>query len=88
MIDAIVFILSANNTLEESRFNIDFNVNLGHKIWVTDNVAYHVIGTSELRVNFHSHRNQASWNGVHQVVLICLETANLAADFFPASLTC
>ena len=72
MIDAIVFILSANNTLEESRFNIDFNVNLGHKIWVTDNVADHVIGTSELRVDFHTHSDQPTWDGKHQVVLICL----------------
>lgn len=83
---AIVFVLGADDTFEESRLNVDFNVDLGHEVRVTDNVADHVIGTSKLRVDFHANCDQTSRNGKHQVILIGLETANLATNFFPASL--
>jgi len=86
VINVIFLALGTDDAFKESCLNVDLNLDLGHEVQVSNNVIDHVIGTSKLRVDFHANCNQTSRDSKHQVILIGLETANLATNFFPASL--
>jgi len=84
----IVVLTGTHNSLQNGGLYIDFDVYLWHLIGMADDVADHVVGSGELRVNFGSHSNQTSWNSIHQLVVISLQGHNDRLDLSPGGLSC
>jgi len=87
VLNPVVVILGAHNTLQECSLHVNFDKDLRHLAWVANNMANHIVTARKLRVHFHSNSEKSARHSIHQVVVIGLERRDLRANFLPVVLT-